>query len=358
MADVVGTTDILQAISDVQEPALNKSLVSAMLVRDVEVKKGKASLTLVLLTPAHPKQEKMQSEIRERIEQLEGIKKVEINTVVEIPADGRLAALAPIKIKSVIAVASGKGGVGKSTIAVNIAVALAESGAKVGLMDADVYGPNIPTMMGIGGQKIQPNQGQRMTPIEAYGVKIISIGLMVPADQPVVWRGPMLHAAVRQFIHDVDWGEIDYLVIDLPPGTGDTERSLAQTISVTGGLIVTLPQQLSLEDARRGLEMFRQLEVPILGIVENMSHFICGSCGEKTFIFSEGGGKSEAKRLNLPFLGGIPLVPSIREGADEGKPVVISEPDSPEAEAFNGIALKLDEVLSKEGTTQKPSINF
>jgi len=306
------------------------------LVRDIEVNKGKVSLTLVLITPAHPFRKELEKEITEKVESLEGVKSVNLKTTVEVPADNSLQAGAQVRIKNVIAVASGKGGVGKSTVAVNIAVALAEAGAKVGLMDADVYGPNIPLMMGVD-QLPPPNAANRIPPAVAYGVKMISVGFMVKPSQPIVWRGPMLHTAINQFVQDVDWGELDYLIVDLPPGTGDAQLSLAQTISATGGLIVTLPQQVSLDDARRGLEMFRELKIPLLGVVENMSYLEMPD-GQKMDVFGSGGGKKLAEEAGVQFIGEIPMDPAVREGGDNGKPVIISRPDSNAAKALRAIA--------------------
>lgn len=240
-----------------------------------------------------------------------------------------------------IAVASGKGGVGKSTVAVNLAVALAQRGARVGLMDADIYGPNIPTMMGL--ETLPPAQNNKITPAEAYGVKVISIGFLVKPGQPLIWRGPMLHSAINQFVQDVNWGEIDYLVVDLPPGTGDASLSVAQTLPLTGGVIVTLPQQVSLDDARRGLEMFRQLDVPLFGVVENMSYLELPD-GSRMDIFGAGGGERLAREAGIPFIGAVPMDSSVRQGGDNGKPVVIAHPESPVAKALVAIA---DDVVAK-----------
>ncbi len=337
MSNQITQEIILKTIGDIKEPALNKSLVSAMLVRDIEIKKDEVSLTLVMLSYIHPHQESIESEITEKLQSLDGVKKVKINTIVEVPVDGRLRASGPLQIKNVIAVASGKGGVGKSTVAVNLAVSLARAGAKVGLMDADVYGPNIPRMMGLEKLPPPPANSNRILPGEAHGVKLISIGFMVQPEQPIIWRGPMLHGAIRQFLLDVDWGELDYLIIDLPPGTGDAQLSLAQTISVTGGLIITLPQEVSLEDARRGLEMFRQLKIPILGVVENMSYLELPD-GQKMDVFGTGGGKSLAEERGVDYIGDIPLDPAVRISGDDGTPIVVSNPDSTVAKALHEIA--------------------
>ncbi len=245
-----------------------------------------------------------------------------------------------------IAIASGKGGVGKSTFAVNIAVGLAQKDYRVGLLDADIYGPNIPTMMGIKG--MPPPDGDKLKPAEAYGVKVMSIGFLVPPEQPLIWRGPMLHSAIQQFVNDVEWGELDYLIIDLPPGTGDAQLSIAQTISLTGGLIVTLPQKVSIEDARRGLEMFRTMEVPILGIVENMSYLEL-SDGTQMDIFGRGGGKLLSEASGTRFLGSVPLDPEIRQGGDEGVPLLIAHPESAAAQAFSSVIEDLLDQMGDEG---------
>ena len=241
-------------------------------------------------------------------------------------------------IKTIIAVASGKGGVGKSTLSVNLAVTLAQMGAKVGLMDADVYGPNIPMMMGVG-QLPRQDSRETINPAVTYDVKMISIGFMVKPDQPIVWRGPMLHSAIQQFVRDVIWGDLDYLVVDLPPGTGDAQLSLVQTVSVTGGVIVTLPQAVSLEDARRGLEMFRQMDIPIVGVVENMSYLELPD-GQQMDIFGSGGGQKMAEAAGVYFLGAVPIDPAVRQGGDAGKPIVVANPESKVAESFKEIAMQ------------------
>jgi ATP-binding protein involved in chromosome partitioning len=245
-----------------------------------------------------------------------------------------------------IAVASGKGGVGKSTEAYKLAASQAHLGARVGLMDADIYGPNIPTMMGV--EQLPPAKDGKISPAEAYGVKFISIGFLVKRDQPLIWRGPMLHSAIRQFVQDVHWGEIDYLIIDLPPGTGDASLSVAQTLPLTGGVIVTLPQQVSLDDARRGLEMFRQLDVPIFGVVENMSYLELPD-GSRMDIFGAGGGERLANEAGVPYMGAVPMDPAVREGGDGGKPIVATHPDTPVAKALANIA---EEVLARINETK------
>ena len=252
-------------------------------------------------------------------------------------------------VKHIIAVASGKGGVGKSTVSANVAVALAQTGAKVGLMDADIYGPNIPMMMGV------PNppekEGDKIKPAEAHGVKIMSMGFFVPEETAIVWRGPMVHTAIQQFFRDVLWGDLDYLLVDLPPGTGDAQLSLSQIVPLTGVVTVTTPQEVALYDVRKGLMMFKKVNVPLLGVIENMSFFVCGHCGERTEIFSFAGGERAAQKFEIPFLGRIPLDPAIREGGDAGMPVVASTPDSPLTLAFRGAAEAL-QTRVKELTSE------
>jgi ATP-binding protein involved in chromosome partitioning len=250
-------------------------------------------------------------------------------------------------VKYVIAISSGKGGVGKSTVAVNLAVALSVNGAKVGLLDADIYGPNIPMMMGV--EKAPEQQEGKITPAESHGVKLISMGFFVPEDTAVVWRGPMVHTAIQQLFRDVLWGELDYLLIDLPPGTGDAQLTLTQLVSLAGAVTVTTPQEVALHDVRKGMMMFQKVNVPLLGIIENMSFYVCGHCGERTEIFSHGGGERAAEKLGIPFLGRIPIDPAIRVGGDTGNPIVIAAPDSPQAKAFREIATKLAAALQTGG---------
>jgi ATP-binding protein involved in chromosome partitioning len=255
-------------------------------------------------------------------------------------------------VKHVIAISSGKGGVGKSTIAANLAVALSLAGAKVGLMDADVYGPNIPMMMGA---PIPPEQQDgKIKPAESHGVKLISMGYFVPEETAVVWRGPMIHTAIQQFFRDVVWGDLDYLLVDLPPGTGDAQLTISQLVPLCGAVTVTTPQEIALHDVRKGMMMFQKVNVPLLGIIENMSYFVCGHCGERTEIFSSGGGERAANKLGIPFLGRIPIDPAIRAGGDTGTPIVVADPASPQAAAFREIAAKImAQVGQGAGSEQK-----
>ena len=329
---------VLNHLAELKDPILGFGFVENGLVRELEIDGGKVALKYVSIVPQHPKQDEINAAFEEAILALDGIDQVEISTVTEVPKDSKLKGTGTSEIKTLIAVASGKGGVGKSTVAVNLAVLLAQMGANVGLMDADVYGPNIPMMMGVDQLPGQKGDGG-ITPAKAFRVKMISIGFMVRPDQPIVWRGPMLHSAIQQFVRDVEWGELDYLIVDLPPGTGDAQLSLAQTISITGGVIVTLPQAVSLEDARRGLEMFRQMDIPILGVVENMSYLELPD-GQKMDIFGGGGGKRMAEAADVNFLGQVPMDPEVRQGGDIGKPIVITNPESKVALALKDIAIK------------------
>src|SRR5512147_1294145 len=309
--------EILAALSKVQEPELHKDLVTLNMVRELQIKDNVASFTIMLTTPACPLQTQIEKEARQAVMAVEGVKSVSIKFDSDVPNDGRMRGLLSMPIRNAIAVGSGKGGVGKSTVSTNIAIALAQSGARVGLMDADIYGPNTPTMLGV--DRLPPPNGPRLIPAEAYGIKMISMGLLVKPGQPLIWRGPMLNSAIRQFLSDVEWGELDYLIVDLPPGTGDAALSLAQALPLSGAVIVTLPQMVSLEDASRGLNMFKQLEVPILGVVENMSYLDLPD-GTRMDIFGSGGGLQLSQATQTPFLGTIPIDPTVRQGGDSGKP--------------------------------------
>jgi ATP-binding protein involved in chromosome partitioning len=333
--NVVSQEMVLAALSKVQEPELHKDLVTLNMIRDLKINGERVSFTIYLTTPACPLKTRIEREAREAVAGLAGVKTVEVKLDASVPSDGRTRGILQLPIRNAIAVGSGKGGVGKSTIAVNVAVVLAQSGTRVGLLDADIYGPNVPTMMGI--ERLPGQKGEKLLPAEAYGVKVMSIGFLVKPNQPLIWRGPMLHSAIRQFLSDVEWGELDYLVVDLPPGTGDAALSLAQSMPLSGGVVVTLPQQVSLEDARRGLEMFRALEVPLLGVVENMSYLELPD-GTRMDIFGSGGGEKLAQEAGVPFIGGVPIDPSIRTGGDNGIPMVVSNPTSVAAKALTAIA--------------------
>jgi len=333
--DKISKEAVLAALSKVQEPELRKDLVTLNMIQDLEIKGSQVNFSIVLTTPACPLRSQIESEAKAAVMALPGVKNVEVKLDSNVPSDGRSRGLIELPIRNAIAIASGKGGVGKSTVAVNVAVALTQAGARVGLLDADIYGPNIPTMMGV--DRLPPPTKEKLIPAVAYGVKMMSIGFLVRPDQPLIWRGPMLHSAIRQFLSDVEWGELDYLIVDLPPGTGDAALSLTQSLPLSGGVIVTLPQHVSLEDARRGLEMFRQLNVPILGVVENMSYLELPD-GTRMDIFGTGGGELLARESQVPFFGTIPIDARVRQGGDSGKPVIVENPDSSAAIALRNIA--------------------
>lgn len=341
MPNMLSKEAIMAALSHVQEPELHRDLVTLNMIQDVEIKEDSVQFTIQLTTPACPLKTTIEKQARQAVLGLPGVKNVTIKMDARVPNDGRNRGLLNLPIKNAIAIASGKGGVGKSTVSANLAVALAETGARVGLMDADIYGPNIPTMMGI--HDIPGTKNNRLIPADAYGVKLMSMGFLVRPGQPLIWRGPMLNSAIRQFLADVEWGELDYLLVDLPPGTGDASLSLAQILPLSGVVIVTLPQTVSLEDASRGLEMFRTLEVPILGVIENMR-------GE---YFGSGGGEDLARMARVPFLGAVPMEKSVRVSGDSGEPVVASKPDSAAAIALKDIACQVAARISVEAMSQK-----
>jgi ATP-binding protein involved in chromosome partitioning len=317
---------VMDAMSTVIEPELHRDLVSLNMVRNVKIDGNDVAFTIMLTTPACPLRGKMETDSRAALSQIDNIGSVTINWDAQVPNDRRISQQIGQNFKNAIAVSSGKGGVGKTTVSVNLAITLAKSGAKVGLLDADILGPNVPMMMGV--EKMPPPQNRKMIPAEANGVKFISTAFLTKPDQPLVWRGPMLHSAIRQLLTDVAWGDLDYLIIDLPPGTGDAQLSLAQAIPLSGAVIVTQPMQVAVADALRGLKMFEKLDVPIIGVVENMS-------GE---FFGSGGGKTLAEKYNVVFLGTIPLDAKVRVGGDSGEPIVVAYPESPAAKAFEEIA--------------------
>jgi ATP-binding protein involved in chromosome partitioning len=335
---------ILGALRNVREPELHKDLVTLNMIRDLQIKNDETvAFTIVLTTPACPLTAQMEQNCKDVLAQI-GVKQVKIDWKSEVPADQRISDQLPLSFRNTIAISSGKGGVGKSTVAANLAVALAQMGAGVGLLDADIYGPNIPLMMGV--DKLPRVAGDKITPALAYGVRLMSMAFMVDPDQPIIWRGPMIHSAIRQFLTEVDWGQLDYLIIDLPPGTGDAQLTLAQSVPLTGAVIVTTPQEVALADALKGLRMFEKLEVPILGIVENMGPYTDPKTGQKIVFFGEGGGQRMAQRLKVPFLGSVPLDPNVREGGDAGKPIVAGKADAAAAVALNQIAQQVAARIS------------
>jgi ATP-binding protein involved in chromosome partitioning len=348
---MLDTKSVLEALRPVQDPELQKSLVELNMIRNVEVDNGKVSFTLVLTTPACPLREFILEDCQTAVKKLPGVDTVDVEVTAETPQQKSLPDRTSVPgIKNIIAISSGKGGVGKSSVAVNVAVALAAKGAKVGLLDADIYGPNAPNMLGLNDAKIavkQSSQGEILEPAFNHGVKLVSMAFLIDPDQPVIWRGPMLNGIIRQFLYQVEWGELDYLIVDMPPGTGDAQLTMAQAVPMAGAVIVTTPQTVSLIDARRGLKMFQQLGVNLLGIIENMSYFIPSDMPDKSYdLFGSGGGERTAQELNIPLLGCVPLEIALREGGDRGIPIVIAHPDSASAQALNAIAEQIAAKVS------------
>jgi ATP-binding protein involved in chromosome partitioning len=319
---------VMAALSNVIEPELHKDIVTLNMVRDLEIAGDTAKFTLVLTTPACPLKDVFYQRAQEAVVgHVPGIQRIDIKWDAQVPTDRKLHGRLDVPMRSIVAVASGKGGVGKSTIATNLAVALADAGARVGLMDADILNPNIPMMTGLGYGRPRVID-EKMQPMEAYGVKIMSTGFLSDPDKPMILRGPMLHSAIRQFFTDVNWGNLDYMIVDLPPGTGDAPLSLAQSFPLTGVIVVTQPQEVAVSDALRSIAMFETLNVPVLGVVENMT-------GD---FFGEGGGERLAGEKKVPFLGRIPLDAEVRKGGDYGRPTVLTEPDSAAGQAFHTLA--------------------
>jgi ATP-binding protein involved in chromosome partitioning len=343
MLDTLSPSSILEVLKPVQDPELRKSLVELNMIRNVKVDNGNVSFTLVLTTPACPLRQFIVEDCERAIKTLPGVNRVEVEVTAETPQQKSLPDRQGIGgVKNILAISSGKGGVGKTTVAVNVAVALAQVGAKVGMIDADVYGPNTPTMLGLSDAQVmvqQGAQGEVLEPAFNYGVKLVSMGFLIDRDQPVIWRGPMLNGVIRQFLYQVNWGDLDYLIVDMPPGTGDAQLTLTQAVPMAGAVIVTTPQSVALEDSRRGLRMFQQMNVPILGIVENMSYFIPPDMPDRHYdIFGSSGGEKTARELQIPLLGCVPLEISLRQGGDRGLPIVLGEPESASAKALVAIA--------------------
>jgi ATP-binding protein involved in chromosome partitioning len=333
----VDETRVLDALKVVKDPDLGRDIVSLGFIKDLKITGDRVAFTIELTTPACPVKDQMRDQARAAVMQL-GVAAVDVQMSARVreaadPSAGRAALPG---IKNVIAVGAGTGGVGKTTVAVNLAIALARRGSKVGMIDGDIYGPNVPMMLGLKTQLL--TDGKKMVPAEKYGLQVISMGFLTTDDAPIIWRGPMLHGALQQFFKEAAWVDLDYLIVDMPPGTGDVALSLSQTVPVAGAIVVTTPQQVSLADSRRAVAMYRKLNIPTLGIVENMSYFVCTNCAHEADIFGRGGGEQMAADLKVPFLGSIPICQPIREGGDSGVPIVVGEPDSPAARAFMSVA--------------------
>jgi ATP-binding protein involved in chromosome partitioning len=334
----VEQSHVLEALKVVRDPDLNRDIVSLGFIKNLTIDGGRVAFTIELTTPACPVKDQMRDQARAAVMQLPGVSAVDVNLSARVreavSADGPRQTVPGVK--NVIAVGAGKGGVGKTTVAVNLAIALAKCGGRVGIIDADIYGPNVPIMLGMKTQLV--TDGQKIVPAEKYGLQVISMGFLTQDDAPIIWRGPMLHGALQQFFREVRWKDLDYLVVDLPPGTGDVALSLSQTVPVAGAIVVTTPQQVSLADSRRAVAMYKKLNIPPLGIIENMSYFVCTNCNHEADIFGHGGGETISSDLGVPFVGRIPIYQPIREGSDAGVPLMISEPDSPAARAFMAAA--------------------
>lgn len=338
---MTGTLDrdaVLNALRVVVDPDLRKDIVSLGFVKGVSIEAGHVGFTIELTTPACPVKDQLRDQAAAAVRALPGVTAVDVHMTANVrsasmPESGRT----PLpSVKNVIAVGAGKGGVGKTTVAVNLALALAKCGGRVGILDGDIYGPNVPIMMGLRTQLT--TDGQRIVPAEKYGVQVVSIGFLTSDDAPVIWRGPMLHGAIQQFFREVAWKDLDYLIVDMPPGTGDVALSLSQTVPVVGAIVVTTPQQVSLADSRRAVRMYQKLNIPTLGMVENMSYYACPNCHHESDIFGHGGGEQLASNMEVPFLGRLPIYQPIREGSDTGVPLVVSEPESVAARAFLTVA--------------------
>src|ERR1700752_3857448 len=345
---------ILDSLRQIQDPDLHKDIVTLGFIRDLKIDGGNVRFRIVLTTPACPVKAEMEDAAKEIVSALPGVANVSVTMDAEVPKGRGLGEKLVIEgVRNIIAVSSGKGGVGKSTVAVNLAVSLALNGARVGFMDADVYGPNVPIMLGASEARPEVDVN-KLIPIEAFGVKFMSMALLQPGDKPMIVRGPILHGLVKQFLTDVKWGELDYLIVDMPPGTGDVQLSLAQLVPVQGAVLVTTPQEVALADVRRALRMFEAVNVPVLGVVENMSYFVAPDTGTRYNIFGEGGGRRLLDEYGVPFLGAVPMGIEVREGGDRGIPVVIGHPESPQAQAFRKVAEEVARQVSIEA--MKPEL--
>jgi len=332
---MVGVDDVINKLSTVIDPDLNKDIVSMGMIKDLELNSGNLKFTLELTTPACPFNEQIEEDVRKAIKELDEIKNLDMNVTAKVMEGRSLDADESMKtVKNIIAVASGKGGVGKSTVSLNLALALSQTGAKVGLLDADIYGPSIPLMLGMKDAAMQV-EDNKLQPPESNGIKVVSFGFFAEQEhQAAIYRGPIISGIVKQFLVDTNWSDLDYLIVDLPPGTGDIPLTLAQTIPITGILVITTPQEVASSVASKAIGMFDKLNVPMLGVVENMSYFECSKCNEKHYVFGQGGAEKISEKHNMPLLGEIPLNSGIMAGSDLGRPVMITQPDSPSAKAF------------------------
>ena len=353
----INESAVLDALKVVQDPDLHRDIVSLGFVKQVSIDGEMVSVVIELTTPACPVKDQMREQAETVLRQLPGVEKVYVEMTANVrsassPDEGRAAIPG---VKNIIAVGAGKGGVGKTTVSVNLACALAQHGSRVGLLDGDIYGPNIPIMLGV--QTQLETDGKKIVPAERYGIRVVSIGFLTQDEAPVIWRGPMLHGVIQQFFREVNWGDLDYLIIDMPPGTGDVALSLSQTVPVSGAVAVTTPQTVSLADTRRAIRMYQKLNIPVLGLLENMSHFVCPECNHESDIFGKGGGELLAEQMKVPYLGQIPLYEPIRVGGDQGTPIVMTAPESPAGQALIDSAARLaaqGSIASYETTVGAP----
>ncbi len=354
----VSEAAVYEALRQVQEPELGGDLVTRNMVKDLSIDGHRVAFTIELTTPACPLKDEIEVDVRRALAPL-GVEQVDVTwgAMVRRVAPPRPEQLLPA-VKNVIAVASGKGGVGKSTVSVNLAVALAQAGASVGLLDADITGPNVPQMLGVDGQPAA-SANNKITPLERHGVKVISIQFFVPEGQPIIWRGPLVGGAIQQFLRDVEWGELDYLIVDLPPGTSDAQLTLAQSVPLSGAVLVTTPQGVSISDVRKAMSMFARMSVPVIGIIENMTGFACPHCGEVTEIFGRGGGEEFAREAGIEYLGGVPIDVTVRQGGDVGVPAVAQREPGAAAEAMRQLASIVAARMSvRAATAQQPVLTI
>jgi len=337
MSDQDLQVKVMGALKTVMDPDLHKNIVDLGFVKNLNIDNGKVKFDVELTTPACPVKEQLKNECHTKVGEIDGVAEVDVNMTAAVRASEHSQPILT-GVKNIIAVASGKGGVGKSTVSVNLAVALSLTGAKVGLMDGDIYGPSIPKMLGIPITPPKSAGSNKFYPHEKHGLKVVSAAFLTEEGQPLMLRGPMLGGIIQQFLQNVEWGELDYLVIDLPPGTGDVQLTLTQRAPLSGGVIVTTPQQISLIDAEKGVKMFQQVKVPVLGVVENMSYFVCDGCDKKHYIFQSGAGKQLSEQFKVPILGEIPLIPDVVVGGDSGMPIVLGQPDSLASQAYRQLA--------------------
>lgn len=351
---IVTEAAVLDALRSVRDPDLHRDIVALKFVKSLRIDGGRVAFTIELTTPACPVKDQMRDQAREAVLGVPGVTSVEVEMTAQVrSAVSAEAGRMPVEgVKNIIAVGAGKGGVGKTTVAVNLAIALSQAGGRVAVIDGDIYGPNVPIMLGISTQLT--TDGQKIVPAEQYGIQLVSMAFLTNDDAPVIWRGPMLHGVIQQFFREVRWRDIDYLVVDLPPGTGDVALSLSQSVPVSGSVVVTTPQTVSVADTRRAVRMYQKLNVPTLGLIENMSHFVCPTCAHESDIFGKGGGEALAAELQIPFLGRIPLYEPIRVGGDTGVPIVVGQPDSPAARAFRAAAERLAAQLSIASYKPRP----